>query len=218
MAVPITAGSGTNIATDVVAATNYQQVKLVDGTIGSVTPAIVDSFGNLRVAGGQSSLPTFSLFQSNQANTAATEALVIESYAAAIVRLQRIIIWNPGIQTSGGIRVLQLLRTTTAGTGGVVVPAQFGTDAAAAGVDAAYSGICRAKPTAGTETTVLMEIPIFVPTALAAFVPMVIDFSQIDAMKAPAIPAGAANGMALKDPGAAGGASFSAEMIFTVGA
>lgn len=161
------------------------------------------------ITGGQSDDPTYCVSVSAQANTAATEAIVIEAPAGGAVRIQRIEITAPGIQTTAGVRILQVLRTTTAGTGGAVVPTVMD------GSDAAYGGIARAKPTAGTESTVLFEIPLFVPTALAAFVPIMVDFAAVDSLKTPVIPAGVANGIALKDPGAAGGAGFAARIWFT---
>lgn len=47
--VAITAGSGTNIATDDVSGAHYQKMKLYDGTADSTNAAIVDSSGNLQV-------------------------------------------------------------------------------------------------------------------------------------------------------------------------
>lgn len=162
------------------------------------------------VVGGQADDASYVVDVSAQANTAATEAITIEAPAGNAVRIQRVEITQPGKQTTAGIRVLSLLRTTTAGTGGTVTPAPLDT------ADGAYPGICRAKPTAGTESTVLATIPVYVPTALAAFVPITIDFSTMDSIKCPVIPAGTANGIALKDPGAAGASDFSARIWFTV--
>ena len=62
-----------------------------------------------------------------------------------------------------------------------------------------------------------MEIPVYTPAAVGAFTPIIISWEE-DPTKAPSIPSGTANGIALKDPGAAGGASFAAQIIFTVGA
>ncbi len=47
--VPITAGSGTTIATDDVAGVHYQQVKIVNGTLDSAIAAIVSAAGELQV-------------------------------------------------------------------------------------------------------------------------------------------------------------------------
>lgn len=166
------------------------------------------------VSGGQSDDASYCVSVSAQANTVAIEAIVIEAFAATAslsgaVRIQRIEITAPGIQTAAGVRVLQVIRTTTVGTGSAVTPTVL--DSA----DVAYPGIARAKPTAGTETTVLFEIPLFVPTAIAAFVPIIVDFSGVADLKSPVIPTGVANGIALKDPGAAGGSGFAARIWFT---
>lgn len=166
------------------------------------------------VSGGQSDDATYCVSRAGVAPTTATELITIEAFAATAslsgaVRIQRIEITQVGSQTTAGIVVLQLLRTTTAGTGGVVTPTVM--DPA----DPAYPGICRANPTAGTESTVLLDIPIYVPAAIGAFVPIVIDMATVDSIKTPVIPAGTANGIALKHPGAAGAANFGCRIWFT---
>lgn len=47
--VPITAGSGTTVATDDVSGVHYQRVKLVDGTLDSTTAITATSTGALNV-------------------------------------------------------------------------------------------------------------------------------------------------------------------------
>lgn len=162
------------------------------------------------VSGGQSAYATYTVTVSSQANTTSSHAIVIEAPAASAVRILKVRILAPGIQTTAGVRLLQLIRTTTAGTGGAVTPAVH--DPA----DSAYGGICRAKPTAGTAGTVLQDIPLFVPTAVAAFAPILFDYADVSQDKALVIPAGVANGIALLDPGAAGGSGFSASITFAV--
>lgn len=49
--VPITAGSGTTVATDDVSGVHYQRVKIVDGTADATTPLVVTSEGAARTAG-----------------------------------------------------------------------------------------------------------------------------------------------------------------------
>jgi hypothetical protein len=49
--VPITAGSGTDVATDDIAGAHYQRVKITDGTEDSTTPLVVTAQGAARVAG-----------------------------------------------------------------------------------------------------------------------------------------------------------------------
>lgn len=212
MSVPITPGSGKTIKADVIAGEEYQAVKLYDATAGSTNAAIVDASGNLRVVGGQSTLATYSFGTGPLAPTAARQLFVIEAPASGVIRLQRIIIWQPGSQTTAGLVTLQLLRTTTASSGGTAI-----TPAPVDSSDAAYGGIVRSLPTSGTESTVLDQIAVYVPAALAAFTPIVIDYAVLDSLKAPVIPAGTANGIALKHPGSSGAAKFSVSAIFTVG-
>src|SRR5574343_1157888 len=95
------------------------------------------------VSGGQSAYPTYTVTVNGQANTASSHAIVIEAPAGSSVRILKVRILSPGIQTSAGVRLIQLIRTTTSGTGGEVTPAP------ADPADSAYGGICRAKPTAG---------------------------------------------------------------------
>jgi len=152
---------------------------------------------------------------SGQANTAASHAIAIEAGAQKGVRILRVCVTQPGIQTTAGLRVLLLERTTAAGTAGAVTPEAAGAPTAAAGredagLGAAFSGVIRAKPTAlGTQGATIAALPVYVPTALAAFVPICIDFTHRFA-RPPRVPPGTANGIALRDPGATGGASFAA--------
>jgi hypothetical protein len=166
------------------------------------------------VSGGQADDATYCVSVTAMTPTAAQELITIEAFAATAsltgaVRIQRIEITQVGLQTTGAVVILQLLRTTSAGAGGAVTPTVM--DPA----DIAYPGIARKAPTAGTESTVLFEIPVFIPAAAAAFVPIVIDLAAVDSLKTPVIAAGVANGIALKHPGAAGAAGFAARMWFT---
>lgn len=150
----------------------------------------------------------------NVSPTASTDLFAIESGASKIVRIRRIVITNPGAQTAAGLRSLQLMRTTAAGVGSAVTPAPDDT------TDAAYSGLARSGNTGanlGTAGTVLRTIPIFVPAALAAATPFIIDFGAdgTQATKCPTGIAGAANGISLRDPGAAGGVTICGYVEFT---
>jgi hypothetical protein len=183
-----------------------QGVVLVD-TAGAALKT--STTGALAIISENSNKATYCASVSGQANTAASDSIVIESGTTKIVRIRKILILNPGTQTTAGFRVLQLLRTTTAGSAGAITPIPF--DAS----DAAFSGIVRAKPTSlGTAGVVLMNIPVWVPAAGASFAPMIIDFDN-DPEKAPTGIAAVANGLALRDPGATGGANFAASIIFT---
>lgn len=161
-------------------------------------------------SGSQSAYATYTVTVNAQANTASGDSIVIEAPAGSSVRILKVRILQPGIQTAAGVRLLQLVRRTTAGTGGAVTPTVH--DPA----DSAYGGICRAKPTVGTLGAVIQDIPVYVPAAVAAFVPITIDFGMLAQDKAPVIAAGTANGIALLDPGAAGGSGFAASITFAV--
>jgi hypothetical protein len=69
--VPITAGVGTNVATDDVSGAHYQRVKLVDGTDGGTTPAVIDANG-LLVALNEVSVSLKALLQSQTNKTELT--------------------------------------------------------------------------------------------------------------------------------------------------
>lgn len=161
------------------------------------------------VASADTDAPTYVASVSAQANTAASDSIAIESGAALVTRLRRLIIWHCGKQTTAGIRLLTLIRTTTVGTGGAFTPP--GSDQTEI-----FSGIVRAKPTAlGTAGVTLLTVPLFVPTALAAFTPLIFDLDALGLAKSFKIPVGVANGISLRDPGAAGCTDFSAMIVFT---
>lgn len=48
--IDVTPGTGKTVATDSVASKEYQKIKIIDGTAGNTTAAIVDTSGNLQVA------------------------------------------------------------------------------------------------------------------------------------------------------------------------
>lgn len=144
------------------------------------------------------------------ANTAASDIITIEAGTTKTVRIRKIVILNPGTATAAATRVLTLVRTTTAGTAGAIVPNPM--DAA----DGAYSGLVRSKATGlGTAGVTLMSIPVFVPTGATAFTPVVIDFTMDGSAKAPTIAAGVTNGISLRDPGATGAAALAAYIEYT---
>lgn len=212
MGVNITPGSGKVISSDTIAGEDYQRIKLVDGTAGGTTGVVVDANGNLRVVAGQPALATYSLPSGALAAASATDLLVVEAPSAGVIRLQRLVIWNPGSQTTAGIVDLQLIRKTSAGTGGAVTPNPLDSS------DAAYGGLCRAGVTTrGADGAVLDTIGVYVPAAVAAFAPLVVDWSQSDSTKAPVILPGTGNGIALKHPGSTGAAGLRCSLVFTVG-
>jgi len=149
----------------------------------------------------------------NVSPAAAADLFAIEA-AGKTIRLQRIVIDNPGFQTTAGVVLLSLIRTTTAGTGGVVTPSTL--DPA----DPAAVSVAHAAPTSlGAAGTTIASYGIFVPaTAAAAFSPVVIDMGgQGQVYKQPTVspsPTGA-SGIALRHPGAAGAQGLIGYAVFT---
>jgi hypothetical protein len=155
---------------------------------------------------------------SGQANTAAAHVLAVEAGASRAVRLLRVCVTNPGAQTTPGFRVLLLERTTAAGSGGVVTAEAAGASSAALarthGGVGAFSGIVRALPSAlGSQGATLAVLPIWVPGAVAFAQPVCLDFGGIYD-RPPRIPAGTANGIALRDAGAVGATGLAAFVVF----
>ncbi len=180
-----------------------QTTKINDGT----NTLTVNSNGSISSAAEDTSSPTFVASVSAQANTAASDAIAIEAGPSMVTRLQRIIIFHPGKQGTAGIRLLSLVRTTTPGTAGIVTPGSCVSTET-------FSGIVRAKPTAlGAAGAVIMTFPIFVPAALAAFTPIIIDLDAFGLAKSMKITAG--GGISLRDPGAASATDFAAAIVFT---
>lgn len=164
-----------------------------------------DNTGALAV--GNSAKATYVASIHSKANTSNVNVIAIEAGASKTVRICRVVIVNPGKQTTAGLRVLTLVRTIAAGAGGfLLTPARMQT------TDAAFSGIVR-ESSGGTDGESLMSIPVFVPSALETFEPLVIDFE--DVAKRPTIEPGTSNGITLKDPGASGASDFAAYVVFT---
>src|SRR5574337_136648 len=105
-----------------------------------------------------------------QANTAASHIIAVESGASKAVRVLKVCITNPGAQTTAGVRVLLLERTTAAGASTAALAAM------SLPPGPAFSGIVRAKPTGlGTQGATIALLPIWVPAAAAAASPVCLD-------------------------------------------
>lgn len=184
---------------------------LVAGSDGTNARTIAtDASGNVLTQPGLPTHATYVATVQGVAWTANTQAICIEAPSAAKVYLRRLIIWNTGTDTTNAIINFQLVRTTTAGTGGAITPAPMDTS------DAAYGGIVRSTGTIGTLGTVLYNINLDVPNT-ASGVPLVnLDWDGARLGKGPIIPSGTANGIALWLPATAGGASFAASIEFMV--
>lgn len=211
MSIPITPGSGAIVSGDTIGGEDFQRIKLTDGLAGSAVMARVNARGSLHVVAGNSAEATYVVNAVGLASTADVAIIAIEAPAAGVIRLARLVLWQPGIIGTAAVRNFRLRRTTAAGTGGTTVtPTPYDTGSAA------YGGVARTGSTitAGVD---LDNIAVFTPTALAAFVPLVIDWADAGVDQQPTIPAGTANGLALWVAGAAGAASLSATVVFTVG-
>ncbi len=180
-----------------------------DGT--NVRPLAVDTSGNLNVIGGESSHATYVASVTNIAATAAMQIIVIEAPSASKVYIRRVILWNIGTDTSAGVVDFQLVRTTTAGTGGTLTPAQMDT------ADSAYGGIVRSNPSpAGTLGTVIFHMTMDVNNTSVTQAPYIFDFDGGRLGKSPVIPAGVANGIAFYSPGATGAAALAVSIEFSL--
>jgi len=132
--------------------------------------------------------------------------------ASLVVRIQRIWIKQNVLAGAAATCVFQLLRLTTAGTGGTVV-----TPSAADTADGASGATFMALPTAkGTESTILWRA---IPLALAGAAPVTRD-SEFEWVSPPntkgiKIAAGTTNGVALKVTGNIATATAACVVDFT---
>lgn len=194
----------------------YARVKASAWTSGSVTVAVTATDSAIDLSDvnlANSNKPTYVACSAAEANTASSSALAIESGSTKTTRIRAIWITNPGAQTTAGIRVMTLRRTTTAGSGGTTLtPAPVDTSAITG--DAAFSGAARTKGTAGTAGTTLLTLPVWVPTTVANLanpIPIWPPFATVGgktSFKDITIPVGTANGIEVNDAGATGGANF----------
>ena len=146
--------------------------------------------------------------------TAASHLMQLMAGASLRVYIRRIMIWQTGLATTAGFMQLGLFRLTSAGTGGTAVGANP-LDTA----DAAAGATGMTLPTVkGTEGTALLQAwPYMMQTAAASSTqqgPIVDwDFDFMLRSKALAIPAGAANGIAIKAVAGMAGASVHIDVI-----
>lgn len=160
---------------------------------------------------GDQYLGTYVIDQSSvSAATANDHLMQIMAGGTLNAHVRRIRIYQSVLATTVTIALLQVFRLTTAGTGGTTnaVDAVDGTDAAA-------GSTAQSLPTVkGTESTRLLAFPIcFVqtlPTAGLGYQGLLLadlDFDKNPRLKPIRIPAGAANGIAIKNTTAVAGAS-----------
>lgn len=152
--------------------------------------------------------PTFNIYVQGAAPISASFNLaIIESGASpAITKLRRIIIWNPGNATAAQKTNFSIYRETTASSAGTAF-----TPIAHDSSDTAFTGVARiTNPTAGTlGANPIYRFSLFTPAALAAFTPLVFDFTNNNLTKGLIIPTGITNGLLFRaDNGAAGYANL----------
>jgi hypothetical protein len=161
---------------------------------------------------GNSKKASYVLNMSAQTPTSAGYVLgVVEASATKKVFIKKLTIWQAGSMTAAQVTNYSLIRETTASSVGTTqVPA------AKATTDT-FGGLARiAGATAGTAGTTVYQFSLFTPTAVAAFTPQVIDFTDGGTMKGIEIQPGTANGVYLSAVnGAAGAANVSMNIEFT---
>lgn len=145
--------------------------------------------------------------------TANSHLLQIMAGASNYVRIRRIRLYQTQLATALAFHTFDLVRLTTAGTGGTAyTPRPFDTSDAAAGATA------MTLPTVkGTEGVVLDSISITLVAAATAGVNLIWEWTQLPGTKPIIIPAGATNGIAFKNTtsAAAGSVRLVVELVET---
>jgi hypothetical protein len=144
---------------------------------------------------GEYPYPTYGV-QAEGISIATTNDHVLQLMAGSSlnVRIRRIYIEQSANATAAGTASMQILRLTTAGTGGgALTPAKFNTGDAAAGATA------MTLPTAkGTESTVLRRFAMAVRSAATSGSEDYHEWEQLPNAGPIVIPAGTTNGIAVK--------------------
>jgi hypothetical protein len=180
---------------------------------GNVQVPQVNANKSLMTNFGNSDKPTYTV-SFNLNPTAAIDLATLEAGTTKKLRLSRIVFTNVGCQTTAGQRNLQLVRTTTAGTGNTIANTPLDPN------DANFTGITRSGATGtglGTAGAVLANLPLWIPAAQAIMSPIVIPFGgdQSPSDKRPLSVQGPGNGLSLRDPGAANGTGMAGFVEFT---
>jgi hypothetical protein len=147
------------------------------------------------------------------APTAATDLVSVLSATGTVTRLRRLIVTNPGNQTTGALVNLVVASVGSAlGSGGSAV-----TPVAVEPGDLKASSYRSGDTTvaAGVASPVQYTVPIYVPTTLATAAPLVLEFGGPGGMTTKCPTATATVGLVIRHPGAAGAASFSGFAEFT---
>lgn len=183
--------------------------------------ANINIYKALEVVAGKSALASYMVGTSNAAVTAAaSDVLSLEAEAARGFRISKVCIY-PGSATAAALVQWQLIRTTTASSGGTVIAAEVTSGnnflSKADPGDANWSGVARAPgATEGTSGAILdtgmahVQITATPPTNFPYFCR---EYGLIDG-KQPVIAAGVTNGVKLMWEGTAGGVDLGAVIHF----
>jgi hypothetical protein len=168
---------------------------------------------------GKSDIATYIVAVSNQAYTASEGAIDLEAESGRGFRITKICI-EPGSATAAAFVQWQLIRTTTASSGGTVISAETTSgNVSLAKMDPAdsnWSGVARTAATEGTSGAILDTGNAFVsitatPPAAAPY--FCREYGLVDG-KQPTVQAGTSNGVKLMWEGTSGGADFGAQIHF----
>ncbi len=172
-------------------------------------PVRADESGSQYIAVGPSARPTYVVTVAGVAFTANCMPIVVEA-GTKTVHLTRLTLAYPGVANANTLVNFTLVRTTSAGTAGVVTPVAYDSSSAA------FSGICRSLPTTmGTVGSTLRNMTVGVMRDLMqgyTAAPVILDFSGLRLGDRPHARTG--EGLAFYAPATAGGASLSVSMEF----
>ena len=128
--------------------------------------------------------PTYSLSAQGVAAASAGYVLgILEAGPAKTLKVQKLTIWNPGMETTAGLMTLNLVQQTTVGSGTTTIPTPM--DVA----DPAFTGTVRvAGATTGTTGAIIKALQVWVPAAVAGFnPPLVLNFDDNPNEKPPTV-------------------------------
>lgn len=167
---------------------------------------------------GEQGLPTFFAGHANNVSVATAASHVYQLMAGATnpLWIRRIRVWQVVVATTAAFAQFQVLRLTTAGSGGTThTPGAFDQ------TDGASGATAQDLPTSkGTEGVLIANgVCAFVqtvPTGGPGTLPLLFDW-DFDRLRAKGvrIPSGTSNGLCVKNVGAIAGASVITEIIYT---
>lgn len=194
-----------------------QGIRVMSGATSDT--ATVNTNKSLLVTEGESSVATYEVHVSNIAVTASDGVINLEAESGRGFRISQFCI-TPGQATAAAWVQWQLIRSTTASSGGTVISSESTTTHSITKMDPAdanWSGLARFAATEGTSGAVLDAGTLFVNVAATPpAVPGQVFCREygMNGGKLPVVQAGVANGVKLMFTGTAGGAGLSAMLRF----